>query len=227
MSKTRILIIANNADAGQAYAEALRLIDVAYDIADSFAEMSSLAIENSYNGLLVDILTLVRSSKEEKVIAYECFNLYPVMRVKWDLKKKQINLSPLEQAFSPDTASALKFFVESRCYPFTARPLRRYNRKNYNLSVLLSCDGSFTEEDSLKTFSLNISRGGIFLHVTQQFAVGQSVWLRFAEFADLAAVQATVRWSLEWGLSRGIPGVGLKFEQLSEIQEQLIKNIVS
>jgi hypothetical protein len=225
MAETKILIVVKDSEAGQAYAEALCGIGVAYDIASSFDEMSGLAIDNAYNGLLIDILTLVRSSKEEKVIAYECINLYPVLRVKWENKKKKIALSPLEQTFSPDTASALKFFIESRCRPFSARSLRRHSRKNYHLNVLLSPDGLFSERDTVKTFSLNISQAGIFLHATQAFELGRTVWLRFVEFADLAPVAATVCWSIEWGLSRCIPGVGLRFERLSEAQEKVLKVI--
>jgi hypothetical protein len=215
MPDTRILIVVKDTEAGQAYAEALSEIGVAYDIAETISDMSCLAIEKAYNGLLVDILTLVRSSKEEKVVAYECINLYPVLRVKWESKKKKINLSPLEQAFSPDATSTLQLFIESRCRPFPARSLRRYTRKNYNHNVLLSADGTFSEQDTLKTFSLNISREGIFLHTSELFTAGSTVWLRFVEYADQDPIAATVRWSLEWGLSRSIPGIGLKFEQLS------------
>jgi hypothetical protein len=227
MHHVKILIIVKDPEAGLAYGEALCGIDVAFDIASSFVEMASLAVENAYSGLLVDILTLVRSSKEEKVIAYECFNLYPVLRVKWENKKKKINLSPLEQAFSPDTASALKFFIESRCIPFPARPLRRYGRKNYHLNVLLSPDGLFSEHDTVRTFTLNISREGAFLHSTQVFETEQTVWLRFLEFADPEPFAATVRWSLQWGLSRCIPGIGLRFEKLSEAQLEVLKTIAN
>jgi hypothetical protein len=225
MADTKILIVVKDHEAGHAYTEALSGIGVTYDIASSFIEMSCLAVENAYNGLLVDILTLVRSTKEEKIIAYECFNLYPVLRVKWENRKKKINLSPLEQAFSPDADSALKFFIESRCMPFSARSLRRHNRKNYNLSVLLSPDGQFSEQGTIKTFSLNIAPGGVFLHSTQAFELGQTVWLRFLELSDQTPIAATVCWSLEWGQSRCISGIGLRFDQLSEDQEESLNSI--
>jgi hypothetical protein len=227
MADSKILIVVKDQEASQAYAEALCGIGVGYDIVTSFYEMSCLAVENAYNGLLVDILTLVRSSKEEKVIAYEFFNLYPVLRVKWENKKKQINLSPLEQSFSPDTTSALKFFIENRCSPFPPRRLRRHSRKNYNLNVLLSTDGMFSGNDSIKTFSVNISRTGIFIHTTRNYELGDTVWLRFVEFADQAPFAARVCWLLEWGQSRCIAGIGLRFERLSEAQDQVIKAIVN
>jgi len=227
MADTKILIVVKDIEAGAAYSEALNEIGIAYDIASSFQEMSCLAIKNAYNGLLVDILTLVRSTKEEKVIAYEIINLYPVLRVKWENKKKKISLSPLEQSFSPDTVSALNFFIDSRCRPFTARRLRSHNRKSYNFNVLLSQDGMFSEHNTVKTFCLNISKAGVFLHTPEAYQPGTAVWLRFVDFSDLAPVAAQVRWSLEWGVSRSVPGIGLSFENLSEDQERKLKSISS
>ena len=227
MADTKVLIVVKDIEAGRAYADELSRIGVSYDIASSFDEMSSLAMGNAYNGLMIDILTLVRSSKEEKVVAYECFNLYPVLRVKWENKKKKICLSPLEQTFSPDTISALQFFVENRCRPFPARSLRRHLRKNYNFNVLLSPDGLFSEQNTIKSFTLNISRSGAFLHTLQVFEPGQTVWLRFVEFADLEPIAAMVRWTLEWGVTRCIPGMGVSFEQLSEAQEEVLRVVTS
>jgi len=227
MTDTKILIVVKDHEAGHAYADTLNRIGVHYDIATSFDQMSCLAMENAYSGLMVDILTLVRSSKEEKVIAYECFNLFPVMRVKWENKKKKINLSPLEQSFSPDAESALRFFVENRCKPFTARSLRKHNRKNNNLNLLISRAGTFSEDNSIKSFTLNLSRAGAFLHTLQDFEPGQTLWFRFVEYADLAPIAATVRWTLAWGASRCVPGVGVRFERLSGTQEQALKAIAS
>ena len=138
MADTRILIVANDSEAGSAYVQAITDIGVACEIANSFEQMSAMAMETAYNGLIIDILTLVRCSKEEKAIAYECINLFPVLRVKWEARNKKIKLSPLEQSFSSDTDAALNYFIESRCKSFAARSLRRFNRKDSYLSLLLS-----------------------------------------------------------------------------------------
>jgi hypothetical protein len=227
MAETKILIIAKDVEAGQAYAHALSETGVAFDIALSFNEVSHMAVENAYNGLVIDILTLVRSSKEEKIIAYECINLFPVLRVKWENKKKKINLSPLEQSFSPDTETALKFFVESRCRHFPPRSLRKHSRKNCHLNVLLSPDGTFSPKSTQRTFTVSVSLGGVFVYTQHPFKEGEMVSLRFVEFSDQTPIAATVRWSLEWGESRSIPGSGLKFDGLSEAQENELRRILS
>lgn len=225
MADIKVLIVVNNEEAAVAYSLALSEIGVAYDIVPTFGEMSELAIRNAYNGLVVDILTLVRCSKEDKVIAYECINLFPVLRVKWEAKHKQIKLSPLEQTFCPDAESALRFFIDNRCSSFPARSLRRHQRKQVNLNLLVSLDGSFALETTHKTFTLNISDGGAFIHSMQSFEPGQILWLRFLELADQAPIAARVCWSLSWGESRCIPGVGVMFDIISEHQQQEIQRV--
>lgn len=227
MCDIKLLIVVNDLEAGKAYARALAEIGVAYDIVNTFDEMSALATETAYNGLIMDILTLVRCSKDEKIIAYDCINLYPVLRVKWETRQKKIKLSALEQTFSPDADSALRAFIESRCRAFPARKLRRHKRKQINLNVLLSPDGTFSADTTSRTFTVSLSLGGIFLHTMQRFEQGQILWLRFVDLADSAPIAAKVCWSIEWGSARSIPGLGMSFEKISPDQEKEIQRILS
>lgn len=227
MAETRVLIVVNDVEAGEAYRLAFLEIGAACDVAPSFTKMADMAIESPYNGLVIDILTLVRCSKEEKAIAYECINLFPVLRVKWDKKRKQINLSPLEQTFSPDAASVLRFFIESRCSAFPSRSLRRDKRKQLTLNVLLSTEEAFPEAGTARSFTLSVSIGGAFVHTMDTFLEGERLWLRFLELADPTPIPVTVRWSLEWGVSRSIPGIGVKFETLTERQRKELERISS
>jgi Tfp pilus assembly protein PilZ len=228
MADTKILIVVKDPEAGKAYGEALSEIGVEYDIAPSFEKMSQMVVDAPYNGLIVDILTLVRSRNDEKVIAYDCINLYPVLRVKWEPKQKQIKVSPLDGALAPDgSPSSLESFIESRCRPFPPRQLRRHKRKQLSVNLLLGTDDTFSEESTLKTFAVTISAGGVFVHTTRHFEKGMTLWLRFPEFADQAPIPATVRWCLDWGCSRRIPGIGLRFERFSLDQEQEIRRLSS
>jgi hypothetical protein len=224
MADMKILLVVKEPEARTAYEEALCLVGVAYDVAASFNDVLSMSIENPYSGLMIDILTLVRSSKEEKLIAYDCINFYPTLRVKWDARQKSMNLSPLEQSFSADTKATLGLFIENRCKTFAARSLRRFARKDTSLSVLLSRTAEFSENDAIKTFTVNVSRGGAFLHTTLRFAKGERVWLRFIEMSDPAPVQAVVCWQIEWG-GRSIPGIGVMFDRLSEGQASEVTKI--
>jgi Tfp pilus assembly protein PilZ len=222
MEDTRILMVVKEAEARAAYEEALRRVGVGYDVAGSFDEVLRLSTDNAYSGLIIDILTLIRSSKEEKLIAYDCLNFYPSLRVKWDARQKCMNLSPLEQSFSADAATTLDIFIESRCRSFAARSLRRHNRKEAVLALLLSSCRDCPEAQSLKSF--NISQGGAFVHSTDPFAKGDTVWLRFRELPD-QPVRAVVCWRIEWGACRSIPGIGVRFEFASQEQADAVRNL--
>ena len=227
MEDTKILMIVKSAEARAAYEEALGRVAVAYDIASSFTEVLQMTIDNAYSGLLIDILTLIRSSKDEKAIAYDCINCYPSLRVKWDTKQKSMNLSPLEQAFSVDTQTTLNYFIEGRCRTFTARSMRRYARKETVIGLLLCAGPEASADHSIKTFTVNISEGGAFVHTTQAFQNGQTVWLRFLEMPDAEPIEAVVRWRLGWGVCRGIPGVGLMFKFNSQEQANEVKHMAN
>ncbi|HBA88339.1 MAG TPA: PilZ domain-containing protein [Geobacter sp.] len=225
MEETRLLMVVNEAEARDAYRQALDRVGVSYHTAASFREMLHMSIDAAYSGLLIDLLTLVRSSQEEKSIAYDCINLYPTLRVKWDTRLKCMSLSPLEQSFSSNVEAGLSYFIESRCKPFAARSLRRFNRKDCYLSVLIfASDGP--DAEAVKSFTVNISQGGAFVHTTRPLPKGAPVRLSFAEQAGEAPIMAVVCWNIEWGSCRSIPGTGVMFDGLTERQANWI-NIIA
>lgn len=223
MPDIKILIIANGEEATHAYTRSLSNITSAYDVAVSFNEAQSMAKETAYNGMLLDLLTLVRSSKEEKLIAYNLINLYPTIRIKYDMKSKEIKLAPIDLSLSMDSQASLSLFVESRCNSFPARSLSRHKRTNTCLDVLLCANDSFSQEDSIKTFTVDISVNGAFLHTTQSFQRGDRVWLRFKDLVDSTPIEAKVCWNIEWGVgSRSVSGIGIEFKILSDSQKDEI-----
>jgi len=226
MEGTTILVIVKSADARASYEEALAKTGVAYDVAASFTDVARMTMEKPYSGLLIDILTLIRASKEEKAIAYDCINCYPSLRVKWDARRKMMNLTPLEQAFSVDTQATLSFFVEGRCKTFTARCMRRHPRKERVINLLLSRSSDAPEARCLKTFTVNVSEGGAFVHSADPFAIGERVWCRFLEMAE-EPIEAEVRWQLEWGGWRGITGAGVMFRFSSPEQALAVKKMAN
>ncbi|HJV36997.1 PilZ domain-containing protein [Geomonas sp.] len=227
MADARILVVVKEADARGAYEEILQRVGVSYDIAETFTDLQRMSSAVPYSGLLVDILTLIRCSKEEKAIAYDCLNYYPSLRLKWDGRDRSINLSPLEQSDTVDVGASLSFFVETRCKAFTARTLRRFDRKESYLNLLLSPRPECGEGECLKTFTLNISRGGAFVHTTDPLQKGEPVWLRFLELPANEPLKAVVCWCIEWGTCRGIPGIGVQFEGLTDQQLDRIRKMAN
>ena len=224
MEDTRILMVVKEPEARLAYEEVLARVGVPYHTAQDFREVLRMTINGAYNGLLVDILTLIRSSKEEKTIAYDCINFYPTLRVKWDARQRSISCSPQGHSFPTDAEGALACFIESRCRPFSARPLRRFNRKDTYLNLLLSAS---PQAWGVKTFTVNVSQGGAFVHTAESLPKGSRVWLSVPDMPGDEPVPATVCWSIEWGGCRTIPGVGVMFDALSERQEAWITRTIA
>jgi len=226
MKNTRILLIVKEDAARKAYVEILGRTGVAFDIAASFVDASGMTRNTPYNGLLVDILALVHADQDEKRIANECMNFYPSTRIRWDARSKKIHLLMFLPPPQTDAESALRMFITQQCKPFAARSLRVFNRKNINLNLLLSLDSHCSDEKASKTFLLDLSQGGCFLHTVQALDNGQEVWLRCLELSDQTPIKAVVCWQLQWGLKQQISGIGVRFESLSEIQKKEIKMIL-
>ena len=226
MENTRILLIVNEDAAKNAYAEILDKVGVAYNTVTSFSDASSMARNTAYNGLLVDVMTLIRADQNERNIALECMNCYPSTQIKWDAKNKTVRSLTFLQTLYPESESAFRMFIEERCKPFSARTLRIFNRESIVMSLLFSIDCDCSDEKALKTFLINLSLGGCFIHAVQTLYKGQEVWLRLLELSDPTPIKAVVRWQREWNTKRQIPGIGVKFELLSEIQKKQIDIIL-
>lgn len=226
MEETRILMVVNEPEAREAYRQALDRIGVAYHTAGSFNEVLRMSIDCAYSGLLIDLLTLVRCSKEEKSIAYDCINFYPSLRVKWDTRSKSMSLSPQERSLHCNAETGLSYFIESRCQPFPARSMRKFKRKESYLPLAFAASAS-PDAEKAKTFTVNISQGGAFVHTVEKLPKGTPVWLSFLEQAGQPPILALACWSIEWGSCRSIPGVGVRFDSLTEEQAKWVNSIAA
>lgn len=226
MEETRVLMVVNEPEARLAYEEKLSGTGVACRTVASFKELLQLTVEGAYSGLLIDVPTLIRSSKEEKSIAYECINFYPTLRMKWDPRLKNVSFSPQEHGGATDTQGALAHFIEKRCRAFAARSLRRFNRKDTYLSLILhersDCDATY----SLKTFTVNLSQGGAFVHCCDPRPKGARVLLGLVGLPGPDPLPAKVCWSIPWGGSRCIPGIGVMFDPVGAPQGEWIAGVL-
>lgn len=95
------------------------------------------------------------------------------------------------------------------------RPLlRKHERAPLALEVHYRTAGSF-----LVSYSVNLSRGGLFLETTEVLPVGTRIGVRFSVPGMSITVEtdATVMWVREVKSEVGLPaGLGLKFESLEE-----------
>ncbi|WP_243374263.1 PilZ domain-containing protein [Geotalea sp. SG265] len=218
MKSIKLLVVSSEGEAMDAYRQALDQAGVSYDAATSFHLLSDMVREEAYNGIIIDMLTLVRAGKDEKKLAYELMNFFPTTHIKWDTRTKVISLSMLGEMSPPEAITALNRFIDERCRPIGARRLRMHPRRDVALQIQLSTDPGFPEAGTDRTFTVNISREGCFLHTTRPVETGDTVWLKIQGMADQTPIKGTVCWKVEWGEKLVVPGIGVHFDEIGPLQ---------
>ncbi|MBJ6725547.1 PilZ domain-containing protein [Geomesophilobacter sediminis] len=227
MAQTRILIVSDVEEAKEGYGLAVSRFSVPYDVVFSFKDGLRRAMEEKFTGIVVDILTLLRSGQEEKLIANDFFSIYPTLKLSWDKRNRQMSLGLPGQASASDPEAELASFINGRCAIFPPRSMRRHERVPVCLNVLLSGKNAYAEAGATKTFTVNLSESGAFIHTIERYALGDAAWFVVKDLSDPAPIQARVCRTVEWGgTSRLVPGIGVEFEQLSGSQQEEIRQII-
>jgi uncharacterized protein (TIGR02266 family) len=106
----------------------------------------------------------------------------------------------------------------------TDRPVRKFERAPLSLEVSYRTKGSF-----LVSYSLNLSKGGLFLETQELLPVGTSLRVSFRVPGALDPIEtdATVMWVRREVSEDGLPpGLGLQFEALEERLGAVIDGLV-
>ena len=109
--------------------------------------------------------------------------------------------------------------------PLMTRGRRMHERAPVVLAVSYRSTGGF-----LVSYSLNISRGGLFLESDSPLPVGTSLTLRMqipGGSTEAHEIQGHVAWIREEESEEGRPGMGLAFDGVDESMGQLIDDLVA
>ena len=223
MDRMRILLVAAPGDNRGVYLQALKSFDLDCDVAESLHEISLKHNKVKYNGFLIDIPTLLRSTAADKAEANLLSDNFPVMRLSYKAAEG-IRCIPTGK-FSGHGNSLDEFFRES-CHNFTARSLRGTKRANRVLNVLLNRDIRSSKSQMEKSVALNFSAEGCFLFSVSRWKKGDTLWLAFMELDDKTPIKSEVLWSVPWGMKSQMPGIGLRFLSLSEEQADQLDELI-
>ena len=219
---TKLILVCEENEEKNTYLDALESMTVSVETVASFKHLENLLLENPYHGVMVDIKTKIRAMQNEKELAYQILNKYPVVQVRIDDEPGEIRT--LSDGKSKHDAT-LEEFIESDCRKFEARAIRSGRRIKYHFNVLVSGNGSFAEENSERTITFNVSKGGCFVISSREWELKQPVAFRINELKDPAPINGEIRWYKPWGKSVGIPGIGVRISQIKESQIQNICEI--
>jgi hypothetical protein len=217
----KILVLAGSPETRQSFLTALENLDLPFDVAFSVSEMRQKLLHTPFNGVILDVLTMVRASQKEKLFIQEISELYPTLRVRWDSRSERIR--GLVFGRSLDGDDLVGDFLEKCCRPWPARTCREDRRLPLHFNALLSSDREFRKEDVEKTVTLDLSEGGCFLISGRSWQKGNLLWVRFRELTDPAPIRAEIRRYRPWGEGMVIPGIGIRFEEIRPGQLQEIR----
>lgn len=166
-----------------------------------------------YSGVLVDAPTFLEAQKGERDLLQELWDIFPVLL----LEVVDGELRPLaRQQFT----GGLDAFL-AVCADFAERPMRTKDRVAVHLHLQLAEEAGMTHPEC--TVTMNLGEQECFAITGKPYAAGTTLWVRFSEMADQTPIQALVCRQAPWGEGRYVPGVGLKFLQLSRSQQDFLK----
>lgn len=208
-----ILVVAYKDDARNALEKSLQAAGLEYCSAATFVEAEDIALSGLFNGMLVDLPSIVKAKDEEKIVACSLTGFYPTLRV----RTMGGMLIPMTMPGEARQDSSLKDFIEKSCRNFVPRRLRASRRKDVVLSTI-SRQGSAES----RGYTINLSWGGAFIAdvCMEKYAVDQEFKLYFHEIETEVPVR--VRWLQPWGFQKK-PGIGIQFlESNNTLDEALL-----
>lgn len=216
----KLILVCKEGESRQAYLHYTKALGVDVDFVSSFYEFLQSMIKNPYQGLIIDLVTQMKMTVEEKNVSKEILGFFPTIYLKWYADSGSIcHIFPDKTS----TYGSLEEFINIECQSFTARAVRLNTREMVHFNVLLSNDESMHEKFLERTVTINISKGGCFLFSGRDWSSYSTAWLIITELQDKTPIEGNVHWSVGWGNQMTIPGIGIGFKYITKSQiEELV-----
>lgn len=213
--KTKILLVAENGPARDAYTDVLHSLDVCVDCIASPDEMTETLADSSFSGLLVDIPTMIRCESSNKNRITHIMDRFPVLRLMYNPEMGGIR--GLAQGGTVKDNRNLADFVLHECVPFMPRSIRVAERKDvvFNVKLFAELD---REDQAELTVTVNVSEHGCFVYSVHDWDMDSPAWMIVDEFEDKSPIEMKVCWLRKWGQAMALPGIGTRFESMSAHQ---------
>jgi hypothetical protein len=221
----KVLVLAGNPETLPLVRSALEELGARHEVCHTVSEMRQKLHRVPFNGLILDVLALVRTSQQDKLFIQEISELYPTLRMRWDSRARCIR--GLVFGTPLDREEPVRDFLEKCCRSWPARIYREGKRLPLHFNALLSRNEDFREKGQEKTVTLDLSEDGCFLITTQAWQKEEVAWVRFVELADPTPIQVEIRRYRPWGKGLQIPGIGVKFKEILPGQLQEIRRYLA
>ena len=187
----------------------------------SLRDVATQTARQPYNAIFLDMPLIVRASQYEKSLVEDALRALPHARLNITATTRQISI--LVSGESHESSQTPEEYLRYCCEQPVKIVLPR-NRIPIHLNAVLAHTPDTTASE--RTVCIDISPGGCFLFcVNDEISLQSTVWIRLVILNDPAPIQSTVCWKREWGMTNEIPGVGIRFDQMSEQQQTEILSL--
>ncbi|NTW99913.1 MAG: PilZ domain-containing protein [Geobacteraceae bacterium] len=214
---TTILLVCRDGKSRQVYQEELVIPGVSLVCVQTLTEFFCPGVYCPLNGILVDMPTYMCSSEEEKRLLTDLVGHFPALRLKCNESTGEIRTLPFGTAYPGNNPPA--DFVQKYCVSFAQRRIRAGERSQQHLPALLNLSPPVEILSGVRTVTANISCGGCFLISYEPWIIGNHGWVTFPDLKDTAPIPVEICWIRSWGEYRSLPGMGVRFIDLTESQK--------
>src|ERR1039457_2665451 len=190
-------------------------------VVSSLRDVATQTAKQPYNAIFLDMPLMERASRYEKSLAKDALRSIPNTRLSLTPKTRKIRMSVSweDNKSSHTPAEQLRYCCEKPLKMVLSR-----NRIPLNLNALMSRFS--TMESAERTVSIDISPGGCSLFcVSDEITVQSPVWISLLNLNDPSPILSTVCWKREWGMTNEIPGIGIRFDEITKPQKEEILSL--
>lgn len=220
--KVKVILYCKETSTREIYINELEHLAANYKVADTFSELKEMVKQNRYNGILVDVGTIMRAPKKDRLNFQRLKDLFPVVQLNWNKLEKSIGTLFYGKSSDSDD---LESFISRECIPFKPRSIRKEDRRRICLNTIISRETSF-KKDVERTVTIDLSKTGCFIYSASNWIIAEKVWFMFKEVGLKTPIKGRIRRIIPWGKSMSLPGIGISFENIDEAQIEQIINMI-
>lgn len=215
----RILLIAQTGEARDLYTRTIRQTGAHVDTVALIEDFQGAVAKSAYNGIVIDIPTKIQALNRHQDLVSSILDRFPVIQVNQEKTTGRIRALLYGRH---QRQGELRDLIREACLSEPPRRFRAAERRDIKFNLLLSRSRHFESGVIERTVTINISQGGCFVFTTSRFQKGQRVWIRIMEFYDKSPIACVVIHKRKWGQEMAIPGIGVRFESLTDAQARAL-----
>ena len=203
------------------YEEFLKKERVICQVVSSLRDVATQTAKQPYHAIFLDIPLIVRASHYEKSLVEDALRALPHARLNIIPATREISI--LVSGNDHESSHTPEEYLHYCCEQ-PVKTVQPRSRIPLNLNAVLSPPANMASAE--RTVCIDISPGGCFLFcVNDEIALQSSVWIQLVILNDPSPILSTVCWKREWGMTNEIPGVGLRFDEMTAQQQAQIHSL--